>query len=129
MTTIGENIQQYARVKKIPLRQLARECGINYNTLYAFVSRKSNKVTIDNLNKLAKALGVSTDALTNPNNPVIECSATAAEIKLSTTIRSIIGCSEGKDREKKLSWINSFLETNSNFFEYIFDQNIKGEKS
>jgi len=110
---VGEKIGYYAKQKKVTLRRLASESGINYNTLYAIVSRNSNRVSDENIKSIAKVLGIPAEDLETdtPLREVAELSD--AELKLSATINSIVGLSTGKDKEDKLYLINSFLEAQS----------------
>lgn len=125
--SIGEKIKQYASLKKISLRRLASEAEINYNTLYALISRKSNSISIDNINKIAKVLGIPAEALLGTDNSVIESDITDADIKLATTINAIIGVSKGEERENKLYLINSFLEADADLIENIYEAITKNK--
>ncbi|WP_022775117.1 helix-turn-helix domain-containing protein [Butyrivibrio sp. AE2015] len=110
---IGEKIGYYAKQKKITLRRLAIESGINYNTLYAIVTRNSNRVSVENIKSIAGVLGIPAEDL-ETDTPLREFEELSdAELKLSATINSIVGLSTGKDKEDKLYLINSFLEAQS----------------
>ena len=52
----GEIIGQTAREKNINLRQLAQKAGVPYNTLYAIVKRKSDRIEPRTLRRIAAAL-------------------------------------------------------------------------
>lgn len=54
--TTGENIGRIANEKGISLRKLSILSGIPYTTLYSIVKRKSDKIDIDILRKIALAL-------------------------------------------------------------------------
>lgn len=56
--TIGERIGIIAREKEPSLRKVAEKAGISYNTLYSLVTRKSNKIDMETLQKIADALDV-----------------------------------------------------------------------
>lgn len=54
----GEIIGNLAKEKGINLRQLSIKADVPYNTLYAIVKRKSSRVDMETLLKIAKVLGV-----------------------------------------------------------------------
>lgn len=54
----GEIIGNLAKEKGINLRQLSIKADVPYNTLYAIVKRKSSRVDVETLLKIAKALDV-----------------------------------------------------------------------
>lgn len=54
----GELIGNLAKEKGINLRQLSIKADVPYNTLYAIVKRKSSRVDVETLLKIAKALDV-----------------------------------------------------------------------
>lgn len=56
--TTGQKIGILAKKKKINLHKLADSAGVSYNTLYSIVRRKSDKVDIDTIRKIALALDV-----------------------------------------------------------------------
>lgn len=56
--TTGELIDYYAKRKNINLHKLATMSGVSYNTLYSIVRRKSNKVDMKIIEKIAKALEI-----------------------------------------------------------------------
>ena len=118
--TIGEKIGFYAKQKNITLRRLASESEINYNTLYAIVSRKSNRVSDENLIKIAEVLEIPVEQFGADASVTESDAPTDAEIKLSATISSIIGLSTGKEKEDKLYLINSFLEANAGLIKNIY---------
>ncbi len=55
---IGANVQKIAQERKISLKELSRRAGIPYTTIYNMVKRDSSRVSPENLQKLADALGV-----------------------------------------------------------------------
>lgn len=59
----GELIGIMAQEKNISLRQLAINAGIPYNTLYAIVRRKSNRIEPSTTARIAAALEVPVSAL------------------------------------------------------------------
>lgn len=56
---LGETIGELTQKSNLNLRQLAMKAGISYSTLYAIVKRKSKRMDIDALQRIADALGVS----------------------------------------------------------------------
>jgi len=54
----GEIIGNLAKEQGINLHQLSIKAGVPYNTLYAIVKRKSSRVDTETQIKIAKALGV-----------------------------------------------------------------------
>lgn len=56
---VGKRIENLAKEKKISLRKIALNAGISYNTLYAIVKRDSNRIDLETLEKIAKALSVN----------------------------------------------------------------------
>ena len=56
--TTGQKIGNLAKAKKINLHKLADLAGISYNTLYSIVKRKSDKVDLDTVRKIALVLEV-----------------------------------------------------------------------
>lgn len=118
--TIGEKIGYYAKQKNMTLRRLASESDINYNTLYAIVSRKSNKVSDENLKNIASVLEIPIEQFGTDASVTELETPSEAEIKLSATISSIVGLSTGKEKEEKLYLVNSFLEANSGLIKDIY---------
>lgn len=51
-------MQKIAQERKISLKELSRRAGIPYTTIYNMVKRDSSRVSPENLQKLADALGV-----------------------------------------------------------------------
>lgn len=56
--TTGQRIGELAKTKGINLHKLADDAEISYNTLYSIVRRKSDKVDLDTVRKIALALDV-----------------------------------------------------------------------
>lgn len=63
--SIGERIGFLAERNHINLRQLAIKADVPYTTLHAIVRRKSNRIQRETLEKIAKALGVTTHFLSS----------------------------------------------------------------
>ncbi len=55
---IGANVQKIAQEKKVSLKELSRRAGIPYTTVYNMVKRDSDRVSPENVQKLADALNV-----------------------------------------------------------------------
>lgn len=55
---IGANVQKIAQKENISLKELSRRAGIPYTTVYNMVKRDSDRVSYENVQKLADALGV-----------------------------------------------------------------------
>ena len=113
--TKGELIGVCAKARGMSLRQLAAEADINYNTLYSAVTRKSNRISNDAIKKIAKVLEYPESRFIDEDLPAFSEKEEESEAmeRVMTTIDSIIGLSEGKEREEKLYLINDFLESNS----------------
>ena len=62
----GEKIGKLAQDQGISLRKLAITADVPYNTLYAIVKRKSERVDVGTLMSIAKALGVPLHDLVPP---------------------------------------------------------------
>lgn len=54
----GELIGAMAKGRGVSLRQLAMDAGIPYNTLYAIVRRKSTRIDLETLQRIAESLRV-----------------------------------------------------------------------
>lgn len=63
--SIGERIGAIAKRNNISLRQLAIKADVPYTTLYAIVTRKSNRVKRETLEKIAIALDIPLQDLFN----------------------------------------------------------------
>ena len=61
--SIGERIAELAAAQRINLKELSRRADVPYTTLYAIVSRKSNRVQKTTLHKIANALGASVELI------------------------------------------------------------------
>lgn len=60
---IGANVQRIAKEKKISLKELSRRAEIPYTTVYNMVKRDSERVSPENVQKLANALNVGVGEL------------------------------------------------------------------
>ncbi len=58
MLTAGERIKKITVEKGMSLRSVAIKSGVPYNTLYAIVSRKSNRIDIGTIQKICDTLDV-----------------------------------------------------------------------
>jgi len=56
---IGANVQKIAQKENISLKELSRRAQIPYTTVYNMVKRDSDRVSPENVQKLADALGVT----------------------------------------------------------------------
>lgn len=57
---IFSNISQLCKKKKIPISKLEKDCGLGNGTISGW---KTSSPTVDNLKKVADALGVKMDDL------------------------------------------------------------------
>lgn len=57
---IGERIEDILAKKKMTIADLARDSRVSYNTIYAIVKRKSQRIDGAVLNKIAKTLDINT---------------------------------------------------------------------
>lgn len=55
---IGANVQKIAQKENISLKELSRRAGIPYTTVYNMVKRDSDRISPENVQKLADALKV-----------------------------------------------------------------------
>lgn len=60
---IGSNIKDAAQKQGISLKELSRRADIPYTTIYNMVKRNSNRVSPQNIQKIADALGVGVGEL------------------------------------------------------------------
>lgn len=60
---IGANIKNVAQKQGISLKELSRRAGIPYTTIYNMVKRDSNRVSPQNIQKIADALSVGAGEL------------------------------------------------------------------
>ena len=58
-TKIGQNIRTYRKAKKMTLQDLAAACGVHHSTLSRYENGSVENVSLDTINKIALALGVS----------------------------------------------------------------------
>lgn len=80
--TTGERIKALSDEKGFNTRQLAIKAGIPYNTVYAIVSRKSNRVQWSTLEALAEALDTNPSYLQgDTDNPSKDISDLALRFK------------------------------------------------
>lgn len=57
--TTGERIEQLAKERGMSLHKLATLAGVSYNTVYSAAKRKSNRIDMNTLERLASVLQVS----------------------------------------------------------------------
>lgn len=55
---IGRSIKNVATIKGMTLKELADESGVSYRAITSIVARDSEKINIENFNKITKALGM-----------------------------------------------------------------------
>lgn len=63
ISELGANITKFREAKNWSINKLKQESGIGYATLHDIENGKSQSITSDNLEKVAKALNVNTDEL------------------------------------------------------------------
>ena len=63
MSTIGKNIKQYRQDKKLSQDKLSKLADLSLNTVVKIELDESPNPTIETIQKIAKALGVSVDDL------------------------------------------------------------------
>lgn len=63
ISEVGKNIKKYREEKGWSLNRLKEECSIGYATLHDIENGKSKSLNSGNLEKVASALGVTTDEL------------------------------------------------------------------
>ncbi len=61
--TTGERIEQLAKMRGMSLHKLATLAGVSYNTVYSAAKRKSNRIDMNTLERIASVLGVSVSDL------------------------------------------------------------------
>ena len=105
---MGELIGRLAKQKGISLRSLAAKTGMNYQTLYAAVKRKSSSIKPEYLPKLAAELDVSVEYLTGIENPYDDL--TYSEKELLRSIYHILDSVNPLDRRDMAHHIAYFLE-------------------
>ena len=64
ITTIGKNIKKLRQSKRLSQDKLSKLADISHNTIIKIESGAIKSPTIDNVQKIAKALSVSIDELT-----------------------------------------------------------------
>ena len=62
-TALEEKLKDLILSRYKTLADFSEECGINYQTLWAILSRGVNKASINNIIKICQTLGISTDEL------------------------------------------------------------------
>lgn len=100
---IGANVQKIAQKEDISLKELSRRAGIPYTTVYNMVKRDSDRISPENVQKLADALEVSISELYGPEfifKTVQQIAHKVAEDTAQTF----------KEQKKKLN--NAFAELN-----------------
>ena len=60
---LGTNLKKILKDKGKTLKWLSAETGISVNTLYSITKRDSTRISIDNVSKIAAALGITTSQL------------------------------------------------------------------
>ena len=63
MSTIGKNIKQYRQNKELSQDKLSKLADLSLNTVVKIELDESPNPTIETIQKIAKALGVSVDDL------------------------------------------------------------------
>ena len=64
MGSIGKNISDHRKRKKLTQKELAEKAGIDLFTLSKIETGKTTNPSIETMNRVADALGVSIDELT-----------------------------------------------------------------
>jgi len=63
---IGENIRKLRQQKKMSQDRLSKKADLALNTIVKIETGKNPNPTLETLQKIAKALGVSVDKILNP---------------------------------------------------------------
>ena len=63
---IGENIRKLRQQKKMSQDRLSKKADLALNTIVKIETGKNPNPTLETLQKIAKALGVSLDKILNP---------------------------------------------------------------
>lgn len=63
LSTIAKNIKKYRKEKKFSQDRLSKEAGVAYNTIVKIESGENSNPTVDTLERIAKAVGVSIEKL------------------------------------------------------------------
>lgn len=104
----GEIIGNLAKEKGINLRQLSIKADVPYNTLYAIVKRKSSRVDVETLLKIAKALDVHLRDLSD-SSWLEEIDRELGPEKLAA-LRSEVSSSETNDERKPTKLEQEIIE-------------------
>ena len=104
----GEIIGNLAKEKGINLRQLSIKADVPYNTLYAIVKRKSSRVDVETLLKIAKALDVHVRDLSD-SSWLEEIDRELGPEKLAA-LRSEVSSSETNDERKPTKLEQEIIE-------------------
>ncbi len=70
MQQLVKKLNEMKKLRKMTLKQLAEASGLTLGTVFKIMSGELQKIMPDKLEKLAKALGVSTEYLTSASVPV-----------------------------------------------------------
>ena len=106
--TIGELVGRLAEQKGISIRKLALNVGMNYQTLYAAIKRKSEHIDPKYIPLLAKELDVTEGYLTGIENPYDDL--TYSERELLRSIEHIFSGVDKYDRGDMAMHIAFFLD-------------------
>ena len=63
LSTIAKNIRRYRKEKNLSQDRLSKEAEVAYNTIVKIESGENPNPTVDTLERIAKALGVSIENL------------------------------------------------------------------
>ncbi len=63
LSTIAKNIRKHRKEKNISQDRLSKEAGVAYNTIVKIESGENPNPTVDTLERIAEALGVSIEKL------------------------------------------------------------------
>lgn len=132
--SVGDRIRLLRNEKKISIRKLAEITGLSKSTLSEIENNISKNPTIDTLDKISKALGVSVAELLDISGSSSAGSEDGAETNLSrsksVTIR--IDCGDDKRKEKFLRSVArakdrqvETLDKIADFIDFILDQEDK----
>lgn len=80
--TIGEKIEQLAKERGWSLHKLAALAGVPYSTVYSAVKRKSNRIDMNALERLAGVLGVSVSDLSGVEFELHDDGSSAAVVDI-----------------------------------------------
>lgn len=65
LSTIRKNIRKYRKKNQLSQDKLSKRAGVAYNTIVKIESGENPNPTIETLQKIAKALGISINKLIN----------------------------------------------------------------